>query len=150
MLRFSFPGEYSPIIPIIPENLARFETLEKKTAYFLDSVLPCLVRTAPPPAVGLMLKRITETGGTIRIDELAGGLSCSSRHISRLFLAALGCSPKSFCRYARFQTVLAAMERAPGRNSAAFLQKTGYSDRAHFQREFREFTGITPGSTHDS
>ncbi len=103
------------------------------------------MRTAPPPAVGLMLKRITETGGTIRIDELAGGLSCSSRHIiSRLFLAALGRSPKSFCRYARFQTVLAAMERAPGRNSAAFLQKTSYSDRAHFQREFREFTGITP------
>ncbi len=31
VLRFSFPGEYSPIIP---ENLARFETLEKRRLIF--------------------------------------------------------------------------------------------------------------------
>lgn len=138
---FSDLREYSPIIP---ENLARFESLEKKTSYFLDNILPCLKKQCLLPIVGHMLQRITQTHGMIQVADMASELSYSTRHINRLFIEALGYGPKSFCKYIRFQCALAEIEKMPGRNNSAFIQKTSYSDQAHFQREFKEFTGITP------
>lgn len=135
------PEEYSPILPA---NLARFESLEKRTVYFFENVLPCLKKQHVPPAVTHMLARITQTNGSLHVAELAKELSYSERHVNRLFLTALGFGPKLFCKQIRFQSTLAEMKKMPDRNIAAFLKQAGYSDQAHFQREFKEFTGLTP------
>lgn len=135
------PEDYSPILPA---NLARFESLEKRTAYFFENVLPCLKKQHVPPAVAHMLSRITETNGSLQVGQLAKELSYSERHVNRLFLTALGFGPKLFCKQIRFQSTLAEMKKMPDRNIASFLKQAGYSDQAHFQREFKEFTGLTP------
>lgn len=135
------PGDYSPIMP---EKLARFESLEKKTSYLIDNILPCLSRQCLLPLVSHMLDRIAETRGTIQVEELAEELNYSTRHINRLFIEALGYGPKSFCRFVRVQCTLSEIRKKPGRNNSAFIQKTSYSDQAHFQREFKSFTGLTP------
>jgi AraC-like DNA-binding protein len=48
-----------------------------------------------------------------------------------------------YCRVLRFQHVLRA-----GTSGLASLidvaMASGYSDQSHFNREFREFTGVTP------
>ncbi len=130
--------------PIMPKNLARFESIEKRTAYWMDNVLPCLKKTYLTPAVVQMIHDIVETFGSIRIEELSDKLSYSVRHTNRLFLNALGYGPKTFCKYVRIQNVLFEIKKMPSRGSKSFLQKVCYSDQAHFQREFKEFTGITP------
>lgn len=141
VLSFDDPEDYSPILTA---NLARFESLEKRTVYFYENVLPCLKRQHIPPAASHMLARIMETNGSLRVAELAKELSYSERHVNRLFLTALGFGPKLFCKQVRFQSTLAKMKEMPDRNIAAFLKLAGYSDQAHFQREFKEFTGLTP------
>lgn len=135
------PRDYSPIIP---KNLARFESIEKRTAYLMDNVLPCLKKTYLTPQVVHTIHYIIEMYGSIHTQELADKLSYSVRHTNRLFLNALGYGPKTFCRYVRIQNVLSEIKKMPGRGSKTFLQKVRYSDQAHFQREFKEFTGITP------
>lgn len=140
-IAYSNPEDYSPIMP---QNLTRFESLEKKASYVYDNILPCLRKAYLLPVVSNMVGRIEAAGGNVRVEDLAAEYSYSTRHINRMFMDALGYGPKDYCKYVRFQSVLAEIERMPGRNNSAFIQKAGYSDQAHFQREFKTFTGITP------
>ncbi len=135
------PEDYSPLLPA---NLARFESLEKRTSYFSENVLPCFKKYPTPPAVTHILHRILLEEGTLHVTELARELSYSERHINRLFLSSLGLGPKLFCKQVRFQSTLAKLKKTPDRKIASAILQAGYSDQAHFQREFKEFMGITP------
>lgn len=65
----------------------------------------------------------------------------SPRTINRWFTKEIGISPKKLCRIARFHTALSGLHshKEPG-NYFDF----GYYDQAHFIKEFKEFTSITP------
>lgn len=141
ILPFPDPQDYAPLLP---SNLARFEGLERRTAYFCENVLPCLKKYPTPLPVAHMITRILETEGSLPIARLAEELSYSERHVNRLFLHCLGFGPKLFCKQVRFQSTLEKLTKMPDRKIAPLLAQTGYSDQAHFQREFKEFTGLTP------
>ncbi len=73
-----------------------------------------------------------------------GETGYSHRRFIELFRRAIGLSPKLYCRVLRFQS---ALERLAGRAThslADLALAAGYSDQAHFNREFREFTGMPP------
>lgn len=95
-------------------------------------------------AVKYMLYRMKEQKGVISIQQLAQELSYSERHTHRLFQTHMGYSPKLYSRIVRFQSALWEMLHFPERNISAFIENLGYSDQAHFQREFKEFTRMTP------
>ncbi len=66
----------------------------------------------------------------------------SHRTLIDLFSGAVGLSPKRYARVRRFHTALRyASQDASWADIAASV---GYSDQAHFVREFREFAGVTP------
>ena len=65
----------------------------------------------------------------------------SHRALIDLFAGAVGLTPKRYVRVRRFHAALQRAEHAPWADIAATL---GYSDQAHFVREFREFAGFTP------
>jgi AraC-like DNA-binding protein len=60
-----------------------------------------------------------------------------------LFRRAVGLSPKLHCRVVRFRK---ALRDASDRTAswAWIALDAGYSDQAHFNRDFLEFTGVTP------
>ena len=98
-----------------------------------------------------MLRRIYAARGNVHIRSLADVVCYSERQFSRLFSEALGYSPKTFARIVRFQHVLAEMKRLSftGMEIARlpvsrFLSGLDYADQAHFQREFKDFTTLTP------
>jgi AraC-like DNA-binding protein len=67
----------------------------------------------------------------------------SHRHFISLFRGAVGLSPKAHCRILRFQKALRCA--SDGTASWAWIAlEAGYSDQAHFNRDFLEFTGVTP------
>jgi AraC-like DNA-binding protein len=73
----------------------------------------------------------------------------SHRHFVALFRRSVGLTPKVYTRILRLQRVLAYCSGCPGKNSrspswAEVALHAGYSDQAHFNREFREFSGVTP------
>lgn len=72
----------------------------------------------------------------------------SAKRLIALFADHVGLTPKAFWRVRRFQAALRAIERGmPG--DAALALRLGYFDQAHFDREFRHFTGLNPRAYRD-
>lgn len=133
-----FPAEY------FANNLIRFSSFEERINWFCKSFQPEQQIMSISDPVHYMLEQICTSNGTISIHELSEVLCYSERHIHRMFLGHMGYSPKLYSRIIRFQSALTAMLEAPGRSNSDFIKHLGYSDQAHFQREFKEFTGLTP------
>lgn len=87
---------------------------------------------------------IQSNHGCISIHELSALSGYSTRHVNRIYTDTFGYGPKDSCKYIRFQKVLGEILSMPQRNNSEFIQNIGYSDQAHFQREFKMFMGITP------
>lgn len=98
-----------------------------------------------PENVHQLFNAVKESEGCISVYTLSDMFGYSPRHINRLFNNTYGYSPKNYCRFIRFQNVLRQLLSAPEKNNSDYLYDVdGYSDQAHFQREFKAFMGITP------
>lgn len=117
---------------------------DEHVALFLNYLAQSKIYTPIPSAVSAILELIKKSNGCISTLQLAEHTGYSDRHIARLFKTTLGFGPKEYCRYIRFHKVLAEIFKNPNRENSAFIINSGYSDQAHFQREFKEFMGITP------
>ena len=53
--------------------------------------------------------------------------------------------PKLYWRVRRFQRALERFAAAPASSLVDVAMAEGYSDQPHFNRDFRQFTGLTPG-----
>ena len=96
------------------------------------------------PALENALHQILSADGHLPIQKKAASY-ISPRQLQRLFLEDIGCTPKVFARIIRFQKTLYQMNHGrPGQNRSAFYH-FGYTDQAHFIREFKLFYGTTPG-----
>ncbi|SOD91637.1 helix-turn-helix domain-containing protein [Caenispirillum bisanense] len=69
----------------------------------------------------------------------------SHRHFVRVFTEAVGLSPKSNLRLHRFDAAVTHLHAAPEASLADLAALAGYADQAHMTREFRAFSGLTPG-----
>lgn len=93
------------------------------------------------PAVAHALARLDGLATVASVVEETG---FSHRHFTALFRRSVGLSPKAYSQVQRFQRTL-DMARLPGSSWADIAFATGYSDQAHFAREFQRFAGVTPG-----
>lgn len=97
-----------------------------------------------PAPLSEMLSVIADEHGCTRISTLSEQFGYSVRHITRLFTDNLGYNAKTYCRMLRFRTALSAMQNKPDAGNSDYISNLNYSDQAHFQREFKTFTGLTP------
>jgi AraC-like DNA-binding protein len=124
----------------LPDWSSRFD--------LLDDVLARLAADGPGEhgirsEVGYAWDRLADTGGRLRIDELADEVGWSRRHLAGLFRAETGIAPKTASRLIRFERALDRL-RSPGRPAlAAVAADTGYVDQAHLSRDFRDLAGTT-------
>jgi AraC-like DNA-binding protein len=79
------------------------------------------------------------------VAEVVRDTGLSHRRFIEVFHRSVGLTPKLYCRVQRFTRVLDRLchERRLGAIELALA--AGYSDQAHLNREFREFTGVSPG-----
>ncbi len=78
------------------------------------------------------------------MDTLGKELCLSSRGLRKLFNRSLGISPKYFANLMRFNRAARRINSDPETSLTAIALDHGYYDQAHFIREFRKFSGITP------
>jgi AraC-like DNA-binding protein len=100
------------------------------------------------PAVHSMHPAIAAALGSIaagaEVAEAVGQSAFSHRHFSALFRQSTGLAPKSYGRVMRFQRALRKIGPYNERDLAMLALEAGYCDQSHFNRDFRQFTGVTP------
>jgi AraC-like DNA-binding protein len=123
-------------------QLADTPSLEARVALFERLLLGRLPRLRGlHPAVAEGLSCLAQKADVAAAVESSG---YSHRRFSSLFREAVGLAPKLYCRVQRFQHALSQASRTAQPSWSAVALAAGYSDQAHFNREFREFTGLTP------
>ncbi|MDR3363542.1 MAG: AraC family transcriptional regulator [Clostridiales Family XIII bacterium] len=126
------------------DRLRGHRTLQEKIDLFFNEFSASLTDTYLPLPVRAIINGINENKGCISVSDLAGNLCYSERQIRRLLDGGIGIGPKTLCRIVRFQNVLHRMIANPDLNNMHYITDLDYADQAHFQREFKDFTGISP------
>lgn len=89
---------------------------------------------------------IEESGGEIRIADLAGELDLSVRQLERRFRKCAGLSPKQYARTRRFRSAAVILVGDEEVNWAMRAAEKGFADQAHLTHEFSSLTGRSPKS----
>jgi AraC-like DNA-binding protein len=80
----------------------------------------------------------------VALEDLARVGNLSPYHLHRVFTHEVGISPHAFQVTVRVAKAKALVYQ--GRPLRAVAAETGFSDQSHFTREFKRFTGLTPGA----
>ena len=105
-------------------------------------------RTPPPDpnldVLAAIVRTMLDDPAVARVDELAARHAMSPRTLQRLFRRYVGVSPKWVLQ--RYRLHEAAERIAEGRDEswAATALELGYSDQAHFIRDFKALIGASP------
>ena len=85
------------------------------------------------------------TDGTISIGEMLNHDTSKRRQLERKFTAQVGISPKQLSKVIRLQSVLSRLLNQQSTTLSHIAYDSNYYDQAHFIKDFKEFTGMTPG-----
>jgi AraC-like DNA-binding protein len=103
---------------------------------------------APPdPATAITREAanaLVNARGAATIDSVGRQVGLSERSLQRYFLRHIGVSPKIFNRIVRFHSVTRLIESNGSVDWKNIFYETGYSDHAHFVKDFRHITGVSP------
>jgi AraC-like DNA-binding protein len=121
------------------EGAARIAVLEKCLLGLLAEVA-----TQAPDLVDLCVQEIERSGGQVRIELVAKGFCISVRQLERRFLAAVGVTPKAYCRIVRFERACKEAKRLAWGGWSQVAADCGYFDQPHLVLDFQHFTGQSP------
>jgi AraC-like DNA-binding protein len=96
------------------------------------------------PAVAWAAAEIESRNGDVPITELRVETGFSKTRLATAFRDQIGVPPKLFARIVRFRRALAMVESGASPLADVALA-AGYYDQPHFNAEFRELSGLTPG-----
>jgi AraC-like DNA-binding protein len=96
------------------------------------------------PAVSYALAAFDHAPQTTSIAAVTDRVGLSAKRFIERFKGEVGLTPKRYCRVRRFQRALIETDRGPQADWASVALDCGYFDQAHFIRDFRAFSGITP------
>jgi AraC-like DNA-binding protein len=113
----------------------------------LDEVIATRMQRAPRPESELAWAwgRMRSSGGRANVSGLVDELGWSHRRLIARFREGIGLAPKTLGRVLRFERVSRLLQAVQEPRLAEVALDCGYYDQAHLNRDFREFTGTTPG-----
>jgi AraC-like DNA-binding protein len=124
----------------------------------LDAALIQLAarRSTPDVSTSGAWHCIVESGGTVRIGDLADEAGYSRRHLTKRFSGEYGLTPEEASRVVRFERswlLLRRLERSrrvlPGDDCLSLAEvaaSCGYYDQAHLAREWNQLAGCPPSA----
>ncbi len=104
-------------------------------------LLKRLMNPNPDIIISNAVAQIQQARGHIRINELADRLYISNDAFEKRFRKSIGSSPKQFASITRMSAVI------PSKPTGRLLETAfdaGFYDQAHFNKDFKLFTGQTP------
>jgi AraC-like DNA-binding protein len=99
-------------------------------------------------AVDEIIKSTVETiltaHGQLSVDDLSKQTNTNRRQLARKFSSAIGLSPKQLSKTIRLQAALKMLMTGKVTSLTDLAYEGEYYDQAHFIKDFKEFTGLTP------
>lgn len=143
---FSFSEIYGVTGKMLVQRLGDTPHVLEKVDLLQDFLIRILNANARHNAiVDYSVNIIRSTQGLLTIRELEKKMGYSKRYLDMLFREHVGISPKALAGIARFQNfyhLWASSDRTEFHSSEI---SDIYYDQAHFIKEFRRYTGFTPG-----
>lgn len=121
-----------------PGTNARIEVIER----FLSERLKD--KTSVHDIVQETIKTILSSKGGTSVKAALKNDPSKRRQLERRFLQQIGLSPKQLSRVVRLQAALKMMLEPQPDSLNTIAYKSDYYDQAHFIKDFKEFTGVTP------
>jgi AraC-like DNA-binding protein len=90
--------------------------------------------------------RIVDSGGAVRVGEVAAEVGWSRRHLAGRFIGEFGLSPKDAARVVRFHRSRVLLTRPERPRLADVAAACGYYDQAHLAREWNDLAGCPPSA----
>ena len=145
-------GELAPFVGLADEIRAAMtpEPLSVEAHQRAQEIFEARLRTALPTTLdpeSLLINRIVDLveaeSGPATVDELCAQVGIAEWRLQRLTSRRLGLTPLWLIRRRRLHEASARLRAQPG-SLADLAAELGYADQAHFSRDFRMATGMTP------
>jgi AraC-like DNA-binding protein len=141
-------NEHAPALTDI-HKLSQDEKCEKISRLVLDSTTTQMKQLSSPTdlggVVGNTCKYIEQNlYKPLNVRELAEHFGISRWYLARIFKRKLGLSPNQYIRHQRLREAQNLVEK--GLPFVQIATELWFADQAHFSREFKRTTGITPSN----
>lgn len=90
------------------------------------------------------VETILAANGQFSVNEFSQQNNVNRRQLVRKFSTAIGLSPKQLSKIIRIQATLKALLTKEVTSLTDLAYENDYFDQAHFIKDFKEFTGLTP------
>ncbi|WRS28370.1 helix-turn-helix transcriptional regulator [Oscillospiraceae bacterium MB08-C2-2] len=145
-----FAGKRLSLVDIDNElfhSLYQAFIMSKTTIELVNTCEKILYRRMENPLISdallLATTVISDSCGQVQVKEVARQCGYSERQLNRLFLTQIGINIKNYARLTRFNYVLKHIQTSPC-FFAALSQQAGYFDQAHFDKDFKAISGVSP------
>lgn len=128
------------------QRLLETRGAEARLALLADWLLGRFREPRLHPAVRQALATLDRAPGIGRIAALVEDSGLSARRFGALFREQVGTGAKQYARLKRFRAVVAAAREGQRIEWAQVAADCGFHDQSHLVREFRAFSGMTPGA----
>lgn len=90
------------------------------------------------------IETIFNANGKFSVIEFSKSKNISRQQLARKFSSTIGLSPKQLAKTIRIQATLKTLLNKEHKSLTDLAYENEYFDQAHFIKEFKEFTGLTP------
>ncbi len=90
------------------------------------------------------VETILQANGQFSVNDHSLQNNINRRQLTRKFSSAIGLSPKQLSKTVRIQTALKKLVAKEVTSLTDLAHENEYFDQAHFIKDFKEFTGLTP------
>lgn len=120
----------SPDLPVLSDMISLTTPVVKR-----------MISGCKNPLVSNALHEILYQEGCVKMAQIADNMKYSQHYINREFKKNTGFSLKQYSEIIRLQSAITYLEKE---NVDFVYDKLGYYDQAHFIKEFKKFTLLTP------
>lgn len=120
----------SPDLPVLSDMISLTAPIVKR-----------MISGCKNPLVSNALHEILHQEGCVKMAQIADNMKYSQHYINREFKKNTGFSLKKYSEIIRLQSAITYLEKE---NVDFVYDKLGYYDQAHFIKEFKKFTLLTP------
>ncbi len=147
-----FKGSYEDMVLVLGSEFKDFsdrlrqESEVGRMIHLAESYLLTTLQRQQPALsyVNYAAEIIRRTKDPLKIKALAYRLNISQRQLEREFKHKIGITPKHYLRLSRMNEVHRLLEADRTLNLTKIAYQVGYTDQAHFIRDFKSITGEKP------